>query len=135
MITPCPYTINGGTLNIGGLSASIGAFQITGGTVTGTGTLTSNAAYDVRGGTVGANLAGTAIGLTKSGSTTGGSQRRNSYTGRTTVAGGTLELGSSAQNCILNLGGADIQSGAIVFDYAGGADPIGDDPKPAEGEL
>ena len=52
VITPCPYTINGGTLLAGTLSASIGAFKITGGTVTGTGTLTSNAAYDVRGGKV-----------------------------------------------------------------------------------
>ena len=48
----------------------------------------------------------------------------NNYAGRTIVAGGTLELGLSAQNCILNLGGADIQAGKIVFDYAGGADPV-----------
>jgi autotransporter-associated beta strand protein len=117
------YVISGGTLNIGGLSQSIGTFQTTGGTVTGTGTLTSNAAYDIRGGTVGVNLAGNAIGLTKSGATlallTGG----NSYTGRTTVAGGTLELAVSAENCVLNLGGADIQSGTLVFDYGRGGDP------------
>ena len=123
VITPCPYTINGGTLKIGGLSASIGAFQITGGTVTGTGTLTSNAAYDVRGGRVDANLAGDAIGLTKSGATLAVLTGANSYTGRTTVGGGALELGPSAQSCVLNLGGADIQSGAMVFDYAGGSDP------------
>ena len=56
----CPYTITGGTLNIGTLSASIGAFQITGGTVTGTtGVLTSNAAYDIEAGTVNVALAGT----------------------------------------------------------------------------
>jgi autotransporter-associated beta strand protein len=117
------YAISGGTLNIGGLSKSIGTLQTTGGAVTGTGTLTSNAAYDIRGGTVGVNLAGSAIGLTKSGATlallTGG----NSYTGRTTVAGGTLELAVSAENCVLNLGGADIQSGALVFDYGRGGDP------------
>ena len=47
----------------------------------------------------------------------------NSYTGRTTVAGGTLELGSAAQSCVLSLGGADIQSGSLVFDYVAGADP------------
>ena len=123
-ITPCPYTINGGTLKIGGLSASIGAFQITGGTVTGTGTLTSNAAYDVRGGRVDANLAGSGIGLTKSGSTLAVLTGANSYTGRTTVNGGVLELGSSAQSCVLNVGGADIQSGAMVFDYAGSSDPM-----------
>ena len=35
-LAPCPYTINGGTLAIGTLSASIGALQITGGTLSGT---------------------------------------------------------------------------------------------------
>ena len=47
----------------------------------------------------------------------------NTYTGVTTVAGGALELGPSAQNCVFNLGGADIQSGKMVFDYAGGSSP------------
>ncbi len=118
------YAISGGTLNIGGLSKSIGTCQATGGTVTGTGTLTSNATYDVRGGTVAVNLAGNGIGLTKSGSTVAVLSGVNSYSGRTTVVGGTLELAVSAQNCVLNVGGADIQLGAMVFDYAGGADPI-----------
>jgi autotransporter-associated beta strand protein len=81
-------------------------------------------AYDIEGGTVGANLAGNSIALIKSGSATAVLTGANSYTGRTTVTAGTLELGPSAQNCVLNLGGADVQSGAIVFDYAGGADPI-----------
>ncbi len=123
VIAPCPYTINGGRLNIGELSASIGAFTISGGTVSGTGTLTSNAAYDVRGGRVEANLAGNAIGLTKSGASLAVLTGTNSYSGRTTLAGGVLELGPSAQDCVLNLGGADVQSGALVFDYAGGSDP------------
>ena len=123
-MAPCPYTINGGTLKIGGLSASIGAFKITGGTVTGTGTLTSITTCDVRGGTVGVSLAGNSIGLTKSGSTAAVLTGADSYTGRTTVTGGLLELGVCAQNCILNIGGADIQSGALVFDYAGAVDPI-----------
>ena len=33
------YAISDGTLNLNGLSQTIGTFQITGGTVTGTGTL------------------------------------------------------------------------------------------------
>ena len=123
VIAPCPYTINGGTLKIGWLSASIGAFQITAGTVTGTGTLSSNATYDIRGGRVDANLPAAAIGLTKSAATLAVLTGANSYAGRTTVAGGTLELGPGAQGCVLNGGGADIQSGELVFDYAGGADP------------
>jgi autotransporter-associated beta strand protein len=48
----------------------------------------------------------------------------NTYSGPTIVAGGTLELGPSAQSCVLNGGGLDIQAGKVVFDYAGGADPI-----------
>ena len=100
VISPCPYTINGGTLNIGGLSASIGAFQISGGTLTGTGTLNSNAAYDVRGGRIDANLGGSGIGVTKSGPTTAVLNGMNSYTGRTTVTGGTLELGPGAELCV-----------------------------------
>jgi autotransporter-associated beta strand protein len=123
VITPCPYTINGGTLLAGTLSASIGAFKITGGTVTGTGTLTSNATYDVRGGRIDVNLGGSSLGLTKSDSTTAVLTGVNTYTGQTTVSGGTLQLGPSAQNCILNMGGADIRSGGIVFDYAGVSDP------------
>jgi autotransporter-associated beta strand protein len=47
----------------------------------------------------------------------------NVYTGLTAVAGGTLELGPNAQNCVLNVGGADVQSGKMVFDYAGVSDP------------
>ncbi len=118
------YTVSGGALNINALSRSIGTFQITGGSVIGTGTLTSNAAYDVRGGTVGVSLAGSSIGLTKSTSAAAVLTGADSYTGRTTVTGGTLELGLSAENCVLSLGGADIQSGVMAFDYAGGADPV-----------
>ncbi len=124
VIAPCPYTINGGVLNIGGLSASIGPLRISGGTLTGTGTLLSNSSYNVRGGRIDANLSGGSIGLSKSSSTTAVLCGTNSYSGRTTVAGGTLELGAAAQNCVLSLGGADIQSGSLVFDYVGGADPV-----------
>jgi autotransporter-associated beta strand protein len=52
----------------------------------------------------------------------------NTYTGLTTVQGGSLILsGAGAQNPVLNLGGADLQAGQIVFDYtAGGSatDPV-----------
>jgi fibronectin-binding autotransporter adhesin len=123
VITPCPYTINGGVLNIGGLSASIGAFQMTGGTIIGTGTLTSNAAYDLRGGVINANLAGTSIGLAKSGATATTLTGANSYTGRTTVTGGLLELGPAAQSTVFTLGGVDLQSGRMLFDYTGSASP------------
>lgn len=120
----CSYTINGGTLNTSTLSASIRAFQITAGTASGNGVLTSSTTYDVRGGSIGVNLAGTSVGLTKSGSTLALLGGTNTYTGRTTVASGTLEFAAAARNAVLSLGGADIQSGMMVFDYAAGADPI-----------
>ncbi len=54
----------------------------------------------------------------------------NTYTGLTTVQGGTVQLnGAAARNPVLNLGGADIQHGwsTMVFDYsgAGDSDPTG----------
>jgi fibronectin-binding autotransporter adhesin len=117
------YVISGGTLDIGGLSKSIGNLQITGGTVNGAGALASSTTYDVQGGTVNAILAGGAIGLNKTGSATAILTGANTYGGRTILSGGTLELGLSAQNTVLGLGGADIRSGRMMFDYAGGSDP------------
>jgi autotransporter-associated beta strand protein len=85
-------------------------------------TLSDGAITAISAATLNATLAGT-NGLTKSGPaklTLGGA---NIYIGLTTVASGTLELAPAAQNCVLNVGGADIQAGRIVFDYAGAADP------------
>ena len=98
------YTINGG-----GRGANLTLSD---------GSITTNAAATINALITGPN------GLTKNGSgklTLGGA---NSYTGVTTVTAGTLELGLGAQNCLLKLGGADIQAGTIVFDYTGGADPV-----------
>ena len=67
-------------------------------------------------------MAGSAT-LTKSGSGTAILNGANSYSGLTTVTNGTLQLGPAAQSPVLNLGGADIQAGKIVFNYAGGSDP------------
>jgi fibronectin-binding autotransporter adhesin len=120
---PCPYTITGGTLLTGTQTPSIGAFAISGGTVSGGATLTSNVGYAVSGGRVAVNLAGNSVGLMKSGATVAVLTGANTYTGRTTIVGGTLVLGVNAQDCIVNLGGADIQSGALVFDYAGASSP------------
>ncbi|MBN2580810.1 MAG: autotransporter-associated beta strand repeat-containing protein [Pirellulales bacterium] len=88
-MTSCDYIVNGGTLDIGGISKSIGTFRITGGTVTGN-TLTSNAPYDIQGGTVNARLAGT-VGLTKTGEGTA-TVTAPIYTGTTTIQEGTLTI-------------------------------------------
>ena len=91
-------------------------------TLTGTG---GNATVNTNGHAVSLSgvLSGTG-GLTKTGPGTLTLTGTNTYSGLTTVTGGTLELGLAAQDCVLNIGGADIQSGAIVFDYTPGADPI-----------
>ena len=129
------YTVTAGTLNAGTLSQSIGAFQITGGTISGSGTLTSNAAYDVQAGTVNAKLAGTSIGLNKTGSGAVVLSGGNLYTGLTTLVSGTLELGAAAQSAVFNLGGADVRGGKLVFDYNGASQPGGDDREPADRQL
>ena len=68
-------------------------------------------------------MRGTSIGLNKTGSGTAVLSGANTYTGLTTVACGTLELGPAAQNAVFNLGGADVQGGRLVFDYNGGISP------------
>ena len=62
-------------------------------------------------------------GLTKYGSNRVDLSGANAYSGLTTVASGTLELGPAAQNAVFNLGGADVQGGKLVFDYNGAASP------------
>ncbi len=110
-------TINGGTLTIGAGGAS---GSIAGNVTISSGTLAFYRSDDT---SFGGNIGGNG-GLIKYGTNRLSLSGANNYAGRTIVAGGTLELGLSAQNCILNLGGADIQAGKIVFDYAGGADPV-----------
>jgi fibronectin-binding autotransporter adhesin len=99
-------TITGGTLKMGKLSRDIGEsiFKITGGllqadtapdtTYTNPARLISSSTFDVQGGTVEARLGGTA-GLTKSGPATAVLKGENYYTGITTVANGTLQLGDN----------------------------------------
>jgi autotransporter-associated beta strand protein len=78
--------------------------------------------------TVGGSISG-ANPLTKDGLGTLILQGSNTYAGTTTVAGGTLQLvGTSiatpvAWNPVLNLAGADIQAGKMVFDYTDGTSP------------
>ena len=45
------------------------------------------------------------------------------YTGLTTIEGGTLSLAPSSQNPVFSLGGADIQHGLLVLGYSAGTRP------------
>jgi fibronectin-binding autotransporter adhesin len=140
----------GGTLNMTGGAANLGggtitgnttaAFNFSGGTVNDIGLATTG--IDVTGGTgtfyhsagsagaVSGKITGLG-GLVKNGSGTLTFSGANNYTGLTVVKAGVLKLvGTSiaapgAWNPALNLGGADIQAGKIVFDYAttGGTSP------------
>ncbi|MBN2578636.1 MAG: autotransporter-associated beta strand repeat-containing protein [Pirellulales bacterium] len=96
------YSIFSGTLNLNGLSQSIGTFQLLGGTVTGSGTLTSEAPFDVQNGAVNIGLAGT-LGLTKAGSgtVTLGGNVANNYFGPTTLENGTLVLSKAVGPAVL----------------------------------
>ncbi len=118
------YTITGGVLNIGTLSATIGTFQITDGLVEADdlapGTLTSNAAFDIQGGTVEANLAGTidAVGLNKTGAGTATLEGALLYAGDTTVYEGILNATAidTPAATVMVAGGATLNAPSIVAD-------------------
>jgi autotransporter-associated beta strand protein len=96
-MTSGPYTVNGGTLDIGAISKSIGAFRITSGAVNGTGTLTSNAPYDVQAGTVNPRLAGT-VGLNKNGAGVLMLTGANTYRGETVIEAGRFKVTGTILN-------------------------------------
>jgi autotransporter-associated beta strand protein len=110
------------SLDLNGHCPTVSKVILTDGSIVGaTATLTS-ASYTVMKGMISANLAGNG-GLTKITNDTVTLLGQNAYSGVTTVEAGTLEMGSSAQNCVFNLGGADVWGGKIVFDYAGTTSP------------
>ena len=133
------YNLNGGVLALHGLAGGSGAatFNFGGGSLQASGDFSSSLPMTVTGigGNATVNTNGHAVtlsrtltgtgGLTKSGAGTLTLLAANNYNGTTTVAGGTLELQTvAARHPVFDLGGADIQAGRIVFDYAGAADPV-----------
>jgi autotransporter-associated beta strand protein len=110
--TNAAVNANGGTLDLGGTSQTVGAVTFAGGTIT-NGTLTGSA-YNAQSGSASAVLAGSA-GLTK---TTGGVftlSGANTFTGGITIEAGELNLGGSTQGGgALVLKGGSITNGTLV---------------------
>lgn len=86
-------TISGGTLSLGGTTQTQnGGLVMTGGTLA-DGTFSSSGTMDLQAGTISAALAGTGAAV-KSGVGTVALRGMNTYSGGTTINGGTLEIGT-----------------------------------------
>jgi autotransporter-associated beta strand protein len=70
-------------------------------------------------------ISGNGGSIVKSGAGTLTLSGANSYTGETVVQGGTLVIGRLAQTAAIGeaSAGTDVQSGVLVFSYAGGTSP------------
>ncbi|MDO9072286.1 MAG: autotransporter-associated beta strand repeat-containing protein [Rubrivivax sp.] len=110
--------VSGGSFELGGFSQALAGVQLTGGSIAG-GTLTSTTAFDMQAGTVGAVLAGTA-GLNKTTSGTVALNAVNTYTGPTSVSGGSLLMGGV--NRLAFAGSLTVSGGS--FDLGGGAQTL-----------
>jgi autotransporter-associated beta strand protein len=114
-------TVNGGTLEIATFNDTVSGVTLTSGSIDGsTGVLTSSSTFQVSSSstsTISAILGGTSgsVGLTASGGTVILS-KANTYTGTTTVSGGTLQLGASsalASSGSLNVNGGTFDLGGL----------------------
>ena len=121
-------TISGGTLDLGGLGQSTsGAVTFQGGGVqNGTLTQTGAAPFDAQSGTITAVLAG-AVGLNKTTAGTVVLGGNNTYSGLTTIAGGTLQVGGAppgsggAPSGSGGLAGNVLDNGSLVFNRSDAA--------------
>lgn len=85
-------TVQGGTFDLGASNETVGAVTLVGGSIKGTGTLVGSS-YTVSEGTISATLGGSS-GLTKTGTGIVRIDGSQTYTGTTTISGGTLMLGA-----------------------------------------
>ncbi len=132
--------LTGGTLHLGANNQTVGAVTNAGGVIDGTATITGSK-YELQGGTISAKLGGTGINLVqKSGTSSLGAV--NTYSGTTTINGGTLQLSianaiASSSGVVMNGGKMDpagfnqIMStttltlgGSGAIDYSGGSSEV-----------
>jgi autotransporter-associated beta strand protein len=90
------------TVALGSYNATVGAVNLNSGNISGSGTLTGTS-YNVSSGTIAPTLAGAGVTLTKTGAGTVTLNAAQSYTGKTTVSGGTLALGVGASLASTNI--------------------------------
>jgi autotransporter-associated beta strand protein len=111
-------TISGGYVNLTTLTITrSGNLTISGGSLE-NGTLSkSGSDYNIQGGSVGASLTGTA-GLTKSGSATAALGGANTYSGGTTINGGTLSL-YTADGLGNAAGAVTVNTGGTLYTHSG----------------
>jgi autotransporter-associated beta strand protein len=108
-------TLNGGTLDLNGLTVTQnGGLTLSGATLQ-NGTFSSSGGFNMQSGTVNAILAGSgALAKTTSGLVILGAA--NSYTGGTTISGGTVRIDNAAALSVgtVTIGGATLQAGTAL---------------------
>ena len=114
-------TVSGGTFDLQTYSDTVGAVTLSSGTIDGSGTLTGSSFSMTGTGTVNAALAG-ASSLTKNNAGTVSLNNQNTYSGGTTISGGTLALGHATDT--LADAGAVLVSGGTL-DLGANSDTVG----------
>ncbi len=116
-------TSSSGAFNINGNLTAASGLAFTGGSIGGSGTLTGsfNDSNSLNS-TLGVTIAGTGSALTMSGKGVLTLTANNTYTGATTVSGGTLQIGNGTAGNLLGSSGVTVSGTAIlVIDLADGA--------------
>ena len=112
-------TVNAGTLDLGGLSYPAGAVSLSNGTIQDGGL--SGSSYAVQSGLISASLAGGGVTLTKSTSGLVTLTANNTYTGSTTISGGTLAIGDGTTDGSIAASSNIVNNGALLYNLLGGA--------------